>query len=320
MPIASAQRTGQPSLDPRLVGVCPVIETPFLADGDVDIDSFRSLVGHVASTGVTSMMFPGFASEFHKLSDAEVDLLTREFIVAAGPDVFGVVSIPTHSTLLACRSAERAAELGAAALNVLPPYFLGPSDEAIVAHIAAVAAAVDPVPIIVQYAPAQTGAALTAEIIEGIAAGRPNLLAVKVESSPPGDFIQDLAALSTPIAAFVGYAGLSLPGAVRAGAIGVQPGCSFTELYVTMWALYSAGDLAGGDRVHARMRPYLQRWMDGVEHIVAVEKEVSMRRGLIATNVVREPGRRLAPGDLADIDDFLADFSAELAPVVTRRR
>lgn len=298
-------------LDPRISGVCPVVETPFTADGTVDDGSFVELLDRLASTGVTAMMFPGFASEFHKLADAEVDALVDVFCARGDDRIATIVSVPTHATTLAVRRAERAVAAGADAINVLPPSYLRPSDDDVVEHIEAIARAVDPVPVIVQYAPVETGTALDVSAIAAIASRRPNLLAVKVESSPPDQFIRDLAALDQPVPAFVGYAGLSLPGAVRAGVAGVQPGCSFTELYVAMWDAYRAGDLARGDAWHARLRPYLERWMSDVEHIVAVEKHISWRRGLIETDTVRRPGRTLDDQDRADVDRFLLEFAGE---------
>lgn len=300
--------------DARLRGVCPVVETPFYDDGRVDLDAFEALLELLAVTGVSSMMFPGFASEFHKLADAEVDALVERFVgvLSRHPGIAAVVSIPAHATILAVQRAHRATELGASAVNVLPPYFLGPSADDVRRHLGAIAVAVAPLPVIVQYAPNQTGAPFDSHVLRALADRHPNLAIVKVESTPPEPMIAELAALEPPIKAFVGYAGLSLPGSFRAGAVGVQPGCSFTELYVAIWDAYERGDLDGGDRLHARMRPYLTAWMDGVEHIVAIEKEISRRRGMIPTAVVRAPGWTLTGDDFAAIDGFLAEFAAEL--------
>jgi len=47
-----------------LRGVSPVLEVPFHDDESVDYDGFSEVVAHSLGTGVTSVMFPGFASEF----------------------------------------------------------------------------------------------------------------------------------------------------------------------------------------------------------------------------------------------------------------
>lgn len=165
-----------------------------------------------------------------------------------------------------------------------------------------------------QYAPAQTGTSLDAELIASIAAEHPNLAAVKVESTPPGALIAALAGGDPALPAFVGSAGLQLPDALRRGAAGVQPGCSFSELYVELWRLWERGDEPSALALHGRMLPYLSYWMQSVELIVAAEKLVSYRRGVVRTPVCRSPAHALDEVEVALVDAFLAEFSAELAP------
>jgi len=110
----------------------------------------------------------------------------------------------------------------------------------------------------------------------------------------------------------VGSGGVDLPGAVRQGAVGVQPGCSAAELYLRFWRLWSAGDGEAADALHRRMHPYLSYWMQDLELIVAAEKRISFLRGLIPSDVCRAPARVLTTKELEMVDRFLADFSAEL--------
>ncbi|MEV6105227.1 dihydrodipicolinate synthase family protein [Streptomyces sp. NPDC051940] len=289
--------------------VCPVLEVPFHADGSLDPGGFDRVLDAVLSTGVTSVMFPGYASEFHKLTAAERELLTRRLLtVTRGIEGFtAVVSVADHATVVAVDSARRAADLGAGALNLLPPHLLSPSADAVRDHLATVLAAVDPLPVVLQYAPAQTGTALDAAAIDALAAEHANLRYVKVESAPPGRLIE---ALRLP--ALVGYAGLQLPDALRRGAVGVQPGCSFTELYVRIWELWHRGDEVGALGLHTALLPYLSYWMQHVELIVAAEKEISVRRGWFGSAHCRAPGWRLDRRELGMVDRFMAEFGGLL--------
>ncbi|MFF3494825.1 dihydrodipicolinate synthase family protein [Streptomyces sp. NPDC002795] len=300
-------------------GVSPVLEVPFRENGDLDPDGFGVVVDRVLATGVSSVMFPGFASEFHKLDGGERQLLTGLLLERTRDraDVAAIVSVPDHATRHAVAQATLAAERGADALNLLPPYFLGPSRDAVLTHVRAVLAAVDPLPVIVQYAPAQTGTALDAPTLHQLAAEHPNLRWVKVESAPPGRLIAALAAGERPLPALVGYAGLQLPDALRRGAVGVQPGCSFTELYIELWRRWEQGDEAGAVALHTRMVPYLSYWMQGVELIVAAEKEISVRRGWFGSAHCRAPGHRLDEEEIRMIDRFCTEF-AELIPELAR--
>ncbi|MEU3053710.1 dihydrodipicolinate synthase family protein [Streptomyces griseus] len=305
--------------DSLVRGVSPVLEVPFHSDGSLDPDGFTTVVERVLAAGARSVMFPGFASEFHKLDAGERELLTGLLLdrTRGRTDVAAIVSVPDHATRHAITQALRAAELGADAVNLLPPHFLAPSAAAVSAHLREVLAAVAPLPVVVQYAPAQTGTALDAPALHRIAADHPNLRWVKVESAPPGKLIAALAAGPRPLPSLVGYAGLQLPDALRRGAVGVQPGCSFTELYTGIWEHWQRGDEAAAIALHTRMLPYLSYWMQNVELIIAVEKEISVRRGWFASAHCRAPGYGLDDEEQRTIDRFCAEFAA-LVPELAR--
>jgi 4-hydroxy-tetrahydrodipicolinate synthase len=255
--------------DARIRGVCPVLAVPFTADGDVDLASFTAMTRHVLDSGVTAVMLFGFASEFYKLTDDERRQLRRTLLAQTNrrDDVAAIVSITDHATEVAVKSAIEAVADGANALNILPPYLLGPSRRAILDHLAAILEAVD-LPVIIQIVPGLTGTNLDAESIRGLAAAHPSLRMVKVESTPPGRMIADLAAGDPPLPALVGYAGVQLPDALRRGVVGVQPGCSFTELYLAVWRAWDAGEHDQALDVHRRLLPYISYWMQNVELVM----------------------------------------------------
>jgi dihydrodipicolinate synthase/N-acetylneuraminate lyase len=293
----------------------PVLETPFLDDGALDLDGFDAVVAHSVSAGADGLMFPGFASEFYKLTEGERDELTSHLLaVTAGhPRVMGIVSITDNSTRVATAHVERAIEGGADAINVLPPFAVPSSAPEVVAHLDAILEAAGNVPVVLQFSPQQTGSSLSAADIRGLADARTNLAAVKVESVPPGPLVSALLAGSPRVTGIVGYAGLHLLDALERGAIGVQPGCSMPELYrgiLDAWA-DGARDLAA--ERHARLLPYLSYWMTNVELIVRVEKLISQRRGLIRSDHCRAPSRRLDDHETASVERFLAEFERELA-------
>jgi 4-hydroxy-tetrahydrodipicolinate synthase len=303
-----------------LRGVSPVLEVPFHDDESVDYDGFASVVDHALGTGVTSVMFPGFASEFHKLADDERVLLRERLLARTRDraDVAAIIAVQDHATVVAVRRAREAVAAGADAINLLPPYLLGPSRASVRQHVRAVLSAVAPTPVVLQYAPAQTGTSLDAEVIASIAAAHPNLVAVKVESTPPGALIAALAMAEPSLPSLVGYAGLQLPDALRRGAVGVQPGCSFTELYVLFWRLWMGGDEQAALALHRRMLPFLSYWMQSVELIVAAEKLISLRRGLTRTARCRAPAHALDDDEITFVDAFLQEFATELTSTPMR--
>lgn len=295
-----------------------MLETPFTRNGEVDYESFDALIRFQIAAGVRSVMFPGFASEYYKLSDDERLQLTKHLLEATRRiDGFTtVISVPDHATHLAIRRAVDAVEAGASAINILPPHQQGPSAAAVAAHITAIAAAVAPVPVIVQYAPAQTGTALDAVSIGRIAENAANIAQVKVESTPPGTLITALAGQKPGLSSLVGYGGVQLIDALRRGAVGAQPGSSFPELYLRIWDAWDHKDLGTAIDLHRRMLPYISYWMQGVEIIIAAEKRISQLRGIIATDFCRAPARQLDSEENAMIDRFLNEFDDELGEVV----
>jgi dihydrodipicolinate synthase/N-acetylneuraminate lyase len=298
-------------------GVSPVLEVPFTDDGAIDVPGFSRVVDYVLSTGVTSVMFPGFASEFHKLTEHERRTLTTVLLerTARRDDVAAIVAVQDHATRLAVHRAKEAVAAGADLVNLLPPHFLAPSRRAVEDHVREVLDAVAPTPVVLQYAPTETGTSLDAATIAAIAGKHANLKLIKVESSPPGKLIAELAAGEPPILAVEGYAGVQLPDAIRRGAVGTQPGCSFTEIYVEIWRRFASGDEAGGDELHRRLLPYISYWMLDTELIIAAEKLVSVRRGLFASAYCRQPAYRLDAEEERSVGRFLAEFEDLLLPL-----
>lgn len=298
-----------------IVGICPVLAVPFTADGAVDEPGFNRIVEHVLSTGVTAVTLFGLASEFHKLSDLERVQLRSRFLGATRdrPEVTAIVSVTDHATELAVARAQEAEAEGAGAINLLPPHFLRPSPGQLRRHVEAVLTSVA-IPVMLQYAPTQTMVTIPAEEFRDLASRHPNLTHVKVETQPPGRFIDALAAGDPPLKGLVGYAGVQMPDALRRGAVGVQPGCSFTELYVELWRRRAAGDDAGYRRLHTAMLPYLTYWMQSVELIIQIEKTILQRRGLIDSDRCRNPGWELDEEEIDMVERFLGEFAEHLLP------
>ena len=295
-------------------GVCPVLATPFEPTGEVDYSSFASLLDHVVAAGVRGVMYPGFASEYHKLSDLERQLAVSELLerVPKDSDFATVISVQDHATHLAVKRAAEAAESGASAINVLPPGFLSPSREAVHRHLVAVAKAVSPVPVIVQLAPALNGTGLDAPAISRLTDAAPNVVQVKVESTPPGRLISALSSQRPPVASVVGYAGVQLMDALRRRVHGVQPGSAFVEIYSTIWQAWMDGMPSEAFQRHQRLLPYISYWMQDVELLIAAEKRILHRRGIIRSEYCRGPRYEFDFEEEWAIDRFLDEFQAEL--------
>jgi len=123
--------------------------TPFGADGRVDLDLLRE---HVTTTVTHSPggVFPACGTgEFHALSAAEVDSVVRTTVDAVGgavPVVAGTGGPLGHATDIA----RSAADAGADALLVLPPYLVNGTQAGLVAYVEAIAAA-SALPVVIYH-------------------------------------------------------------------------------------------------------------------------------------------------------------------------
>ncbi|GAB4120563.1 MAG: dihydrodipicolinate synthase family protein [Roseiflexaceae bacterium] len=294
-----------------LQGVVPIVAAPFTPNGALDESSLQTLVRHLMETGAAGLTLFGLATEFYKLTDDERRRMQAILLAetSCSATVAGIISITDHSWENAIVRAQAAEAQGADALMLLPPFFLAPSDDAILAHIRKVVGSVR-IPVIVQYAPAQTGVRIGPDLFLRLRDELPNLDYIKVETQPPGRYLSDLVGRSGGrLQALVGYAGVQMPDALARGAAGVQPGCSFTEIYVALDRMFRSGDLVAMQTLHTRLLPYIGYWMQGVELIIRAEKHILFRRGLIASDYCRHPAYTLDAIELAQIEQFLAEFA-----------
>jgi 4-hydroxy-tetrahydrodipicolinate synthase len=294
----------------QISGIVPIVAATFTDSGVLDDDSFQSLVRHLMATGASALTLFGLATEFYKLSDSDRSLL-QELLLAEtrrSGSVAGIISITDHSWEVAVRRARDAEAQGADALMLLPPYFLGPGEDAILEHLKRVIGSVK-IPVIVQYAPVQTGVKISPDVFLKLRDALPNADFIKVETQPPGRYITQLVDRSHgKLKSLVGYAGVQMPDVLARGAVGIQPGCSFTEVYVELWRRWKM-DEAEFQNLHNKLLPYISYWMQGVELIIKVEKVILKRRGIIASDYCRSPAYMLDDGEYRQIERFLNEFA-----------
>ena len=138
-----------------LRGVLPALATPLTRDGTVDEPAVERLVEHVLAGGVHGLLPLGSTGEAASLDGhARRKLLAAVVKAAAGrvPVLSGVV----QSQLGAARAdVKAAAELGAIAALVAPPYYY-PIDQATVLAFYRAVAANSPLPILIYNIPQNT--------------------------------------------------------------------------------------------------------------------------------------------------------------------
>jgi len=291
---------------PAVTGVCPVLSATFHEDGSLDSASFQRLCEQVMGTGVSSLMIFGVATENAKLSDDERTLMLEVLVRARGTlDIAIVATVADHGTRLAVARAQKWVEMGADCINILPSYFLRPAPPQVLEHLSTILHSVT-VPVIVQSLPAGGDEVPISDVLS-LHHSHPNFQQVKVENIPASPIVAEVTNFSGGgVSALVGWGGLEWQDAVAAGAVGVQPGCSLTELYLTAQGFLDSKDSAGFAAAFAPLRAPLKTWMRHPEVLIAIEKHILLQRGIIFSSRTRQPSAPVTPGDFDLAQELLA--------------
>lgn len=290
----------------ELKGICPIIATPFTKTGLVDDESLEREVSCMADNGCHGVTLFGIAGEYYKLSDEESARMVRVVVdTCKKKGIPSIISVTQHATEVAVQRAKFYQDCGADSLMLLPPFFLKPGAGAIYEHMKAVCSAVD-IPVVVQYAPEQTGVAIAPEIMANLQNDVSTELYYKIECKPAGGYISNLLRITdNGVKVFIGNAGYQFIECFDRGAIGAMPGGSMFDLYLKIYDLYLSGDRAAAMELHGSvLLPFLNHIRQNVEMIIAYEKRIMMRRGMIATDYCRHPGFTTDPVFDSIFDEF----------------
>ena len=286
-------------------GLYPILHTPFSSDGDVDFDSLRRLVRHVADAKVEGIVFPGFASEWWRLSDAEI--LECATLVAAERRVDIVLNVTAQATRPALRQAAEFHRIGATALMLLPPFVVPAPAEA---HLDALLSAAE-LPCIVQDSAGLTGTTLDPASMARLRTAHPNLNGLKIDQVPTGPSITRYRANPelNGLSYFVGYSGVQMLDAARRGAHALMGGCGHLHEDRVMLDALLGPDAEAGYRAFARLSPLLNFEMQTLDMVIEVHKTLLYEAGIIATPLSRKPCRTMDDTHRAELKLHLAGLA-----------
>ena len=162
----------------RPSGVLVPLVTPFDERGAVDLDALRGLAAGALDAGASGVVALATTGEPTSLDDDERAAVVATCAeVCAGREAALVVGAGTNDTRTTIARHEALAGVPATASLAVVPYYVRPSEAAIVRHFQAVAER-SPVPLIVYNIPYRTGRGLGASALIELAA-TPNVAGVK---------------------------------------------------------------------------------------------------------------------------------------------
>ena len=258
------------------------------------------------SAGVDGVAVFGFASEGFALTAAERAAILDVVCAAVGPDMPVVAGIAATGTPEAVEQARRAAEHGASAVMVVPPFMVKPSPAQIVDFYGTVARD-GGLPVMVQDAPGPTGVTMPVSLIAELSKLE-GVESVKVEAPPDRAEARRRGRGS----------GLRLPRARRTQravpARGVPPRRSRHHARQRVPRPATAGPRHVGGRRPSRSprriqpAPAAHTIRPSARHRLVDPQARAVRRGIIATRPYAPPAVDADPGTLAALADILDDL------------
>lgn len=293
-----------------LQGIFPVLPTLFTAGNELDLVAQRRVLRFALDAGAQGLVFPGVASEYSHLSLSEREqLLALVAEEAAGKvPLVGGASAPTAADVVAAGAI--AMRHGIRHLMVMAPLGLGSDVAAHRSFFRHVAAGLPDAEIILQNAPAPTGAGLGPAAIIEIATSIPAITYIKEETLPSGPAITAMRASNLPSVrgVFGGGGARYIIDELDRGACGAMPAVELTDLHVALWNSYSSGDRAEARRLYRLSLPLL---VSQAIYRMRLTKYVLARRGIADALHVRAPLPEMDGFTQRDVDTMLADLLAE---------
>jgi 4-hydroxy-tetrahydrodipicolinate synthase len=295
-------------------GLFVPLVTPFDADGEVDLDALERLAGEVLDEGADGLVALATTAEASSLDAQERDAVVGVCAaVAAGRDVPLLVGAGTNDTRTTIARHEALGGIdGVTGSLAVVPYYVRPTEAAIVAHFEAVAAR-SPVPVVLYNIPYRTGRGLGAEALLELAAVDGVIGLKQAVGAVDADTLTLLARAPADFAVLCGDDAFLLPLLLMGGAGAIT---ASAHLCTGRFAALIAAALAGRveeARAHAEaLLPLVLALF--AEPSPAVLKALLHAEGRIATADVRMP---LAAASDAGVERGLAAH-AEAAAVAAR--
>jgi 4-hydroxy-tetrahydrodipicolinate synthase len=241
-----------------LRGTLAAALTP-LRDGGAAVDpgSVGGYVDFLAAGGVDGVFALGSTGEGLLLAAHERRLMAEAFREATAGRLQLAVHAGAMTTAQTAALAEHAASIGSDAVAVIAPPYYAYTDDGLLAHFAAAAAACAPLPFYVYELQARSGYAIPVAVVERLRARAPNLAGLKV-SDKPFSAVQPY--LLEGLDVFVGFEPL-IPEALAAGAVGSVSGLAavFPEVVAELVRSPSAAGARRVDELRLGLEPLIPR-------------------------------------------------------------
>ncbi|OCT12561.1 hypothetical protein A8709_32615 [Paenibacillus pectinilyticus] len=286
-------------------GIIPALITPYTASGQLNEPVTRQLVRHLLKKGVGGFYLSGSTGEGFLQTISE----RKAFLELALDEVKGEVPVITHigamDTATCVELTRHAADVGAAAVSAVAPFYYKHGLEQVKEHYLDIARAAD-IPLIMYHFPAMTGVNATAAFYAELAQ-EPNIIGVKFTSTNTFELQQLMAACGPDFLVFNGPDEALLAGLAMGccGAIGstynIMPG-KFVELYKA----FQQGDLTSSRAIQFEVNEVIAELIK--YDFIAFEREILRLQGF-EVGAPRKPIQQLTAEQRQSIRTFAEQFA-----------
>lgn len=240
-----------------LTGMFPAFPTPFHANGAVDVERLHSLVDTLIARGASGLVPVGGTGEYTALSPAERTLVVRTTVEAARgrvPVVAGVVS-PGYAE--AIDAGKAFVDAGAAALLLVTPFYVTPSDAGVRAYFTNYRSEAG-VPLLLYDIPARTRYATPPAVIAAMANEDGTIIGMKACNPDLTAFARTIELVGNDFAVMSGDDLLYVQHILLGGTGGILTSASLLpKAWAQIHASAASGDTAKALREHRLLAPLL---------------------------------------------------------------
>jgi len=286
-----------------ITGLWLPIVTPF-KDGAVDFESYERLIEHYLALGIDGLFPLGTTGESPTLDESEIDaLVERTAAVVAGrvPVFIGVGGNATHKVAKTLdRLQKRFAFQGIVSVC---PYYNRPSQDGLIAHFRAIAAATDR-DVLIYNIPYRTAVNLSNESLIALASVT-NIVGVKDSSGSLAQSLDLLARKPAGFSVLTGEDALYFTMMANGAEGGILAASHvMTARFAEVGRRFAANDLAAARTAWAPLAPLVPLLFAEANPMPI--KHLLWRQGLIASPECRLPLTRISDGLARRLDELFS--------------
>jgi 4-hydroxy-tetrahydrodipicolinate synthase len=289
----------------ELRGVIVAIITPFTEDGKLDKESLKRITNYLLDKGIHGIMTTGGNGEGPHLLREEKKAVTQvvvETVKGQIPVIAGTAACSTMETILLTKDA---AEVGANAAIVTPPFYFTLPDNCLYEHYKRLAASVD-IPIVIYNNPLYTGNNLQPELIAKVA-NIDGIIGLKQSNADLGQLVEVIRLVGNKISVLTGIDSQFYP-SLCAGGKGIfsTAACVVPQQMVNLFNTFMKSNHKAASAMQMKLQS-LNRFFEYDPGYVSPCKEALIMLGLPA-GPARQPLPHLSEQHRTQIRQVLSNL------------